>query len=109
MNQNQIGGFMKPISQRQGGMTAIGIFLMMGILACFVTFGLRIFPLYNAYSGVISSMESVLNQPAERRKTIKAMRALFVKATGLNSVYYFDDNNVKIHLNLKKSKEKHTF
>ena len=91
--------------KRQKGMTAIGIFLMLGILACFVTFGLRLFPIYNEYLGVKSSMQSVLNQPAAKRKTIKDIRKLFLKSTGLNSVYYFTDANVKDHVNLKKSKD----
>lgn len=96
---------MKHLSKRQRGMTAIGIFLMLGVLACFVTFGLRLFPIYNEYLGVKSSMQSVLNQPAAKRKTIKDIRKLFLKSTGLNSVYYFTDANVKDHVNLKKSKD----
>ena len=86
-------------------MTIISIILMLGVFACFLTFGLRLFPLYNEYLGVKSSMESVLNQPAEKRKTIKDMRKLFLKSAGLNSVYYFNDKNVKDHVNLKKSKD----
>ena len=78
---------------------------MLGILACFVTFGLRLFPIYNEYLGVKSSMQSVLNQPAAKRKTIKDIRKLFLKSTGFNSVYYFTDANVKDHVNLKKSKD----
>lgn len=97
---------MKHISQRQKGMTAIGIMLMLAILACFVTFGLRIFPLYNEHLGIKSSMQSVFNQPAEKRKTIKQMRALFLKSAGLNSLYNFNEKNVKEYVNIKKSKDK---
>lgn len=96
---------MKHISQRQGGITALGIFFMLAIFACFLTFGLRLFPLYNEYLGVKSSMESVLNQAPDKRKTIKQIRVLFLKSTGLNSVYYFDEKNVKEHVTLKKSKD----
>lgn len=96
---------MRNFSGNQTGMTFIGIILMLGILACFVTFGLRLFPLYNEYLGIKSSMQSVLNQPADKRKSIRDMRKLFLKSAGLNSVYYFNGNNVRDHVNLKRSKD----
>lgn len=96
---------MKHISQKQNGMTAMGIFLMLGVLACFVTFGLRLFPLYNEHLGIKSSMESVLNQPPEKRKSLKEIRQLFLKSTGLNSLYEINEKNVKDIVNLKKSKD----
>ncbi len=96
---------MRNFRKKQTGITIISIIIMIGIFACFLTFGLRLFPLYNEYLGVKSSMESVLNQPAEKRKTIKDIRKLFLKSAGLNSVYYFNGDNVKDHVNLKKSKD----
>ena len=96
---------MRNFSRHQTGITSIGLILMLGILACFVTFGLRLFPLYKDYLGVKSSMQSVLNQPADMRKSIRDMRELFLKSAKLNSVHYFNDNNVKDHVNLKKSKD----
>ena len=96
---------MKHISQRQRGMTALGILIILAMVACFFVFGLALFPLYNEYTGVKSSMTSVLNQPAERRKSIKAMRKLFIKAADLNSLYFFTDQNIKEYVTLKKSKD----
>lgn len=96
---------MKHISQRQGGMTGLGIFLILVILACFVIFGLRLFPLYNEHLGVKSAMESIINQPPAKRKTIKQIRRLFLRAANVNSLYYFSDRNVKDHVNIKKSKD----
>ncbi len=96
---------MKHISQRQDGMTGLGIFLILVVIACFVTFGLRIFPLYNEHLGVKSAMESIINQPPAKRKTIKDIRRLFLKAANVNSLYYFNDQNVKDHVNMKKSKD----
>lgn len=96
---------MKHISQRQKGMTALGILIILGMVATFFVFGLALFPLYNEYVSVRTSMKSVLNQPAERRKTTKQIRKLFSKAADLNSVYFFTDTVVKEAVNVKKSKD----
>ncbi len=96
---------MKHISQRQGGMTALGIFIILAMVACFAAFGLRLFPLYSDYMGIKSTMQAVVKQPAERRKTTKMMRLLFVKNAKINGLYQFDRNNIKNHLRTKKSKD----
>lgn len=96
---------MKHVSQRQKGMTVLGICIILGMLACFFIFGLALFPLYSEYTAVKSSMQSVVNQPPEKRKTIKDIRKLFLKSTDLNSAYFFTDANVKEYVNLKKSKD----
>ncbi len=95
---------MKHISQRQGGMTALGIFIILGMIACFIAFGFRVFPLYNEYLGVKSVMAAVISQPAKKRSSTKKIRALFLKNAKVNSLYEFDRNNIKDHLTIKKSK-----
>ncbi len=96
---------MKHISQRQGGMTALGIFIILAMIGCFIAFGIRVFPLYNEHMSIKSTMTSVLNQPAERRKTTKMLRELFVKNAKINGLYDFDILNVKNYLKVKKSKD----
>ncbi|NOG59373.1 MAG: DUF4845 domain-containing protein [Proteobacteria bacterium] len=96
---------MKHISQRQGGMTALGIFIILAMLACFFAFGLRMFPLYNQNVNIKKAMESVINQPYERRKNSKDIRKLFLKAAKVNSLYEFDRNNISDYLKIKKSKD----
>lgn len=96
---------MKQIAHRQKGMTAIGIFLILAMLACFFAFGLAIFPLYNEYINVKSGMQSVLNQPPEKRKSIKQMRKIFLRNVELNNVERFTDTTVKELVTLKKSKD----
>lgn len=96
---------MKHVSQRQKGMTAIGIFLILAMLACFFAFGLALFPLYNEYVSVKSGMQSVLNQPPEKRKSIKDMRKTFLRNVELNNVERFTDTTVKELVTLKKSKD----
>jgi len=95
---------MKHISQRQGGMTALGIFIIVAMIACFVTFGLRLFPIYNEYTLVKAAMESVLKQPPAKRKTAKDVRKIFLRNVEINGVEKFTDFNIKEFVNVKKSK-----
>ena len=96
---------MKHISQRQSGITALGICLILGVLACFVLFGLTAFPLYNEYFIVKSSMESTINLPPAKRKTIKDIRRYFLRNVQINGSERFTDNNVKELVTMKKSKD----
>ena len=96
---------MKHISQRQDGMTALGIFLILAMVACFVVFGLRAFPLYNEYITVKSAMESVVNTPPAKRKTTKLVRTKFLRTVELNNVERFTDITVKQLVNVQKSKD----
>jgi len=47
-------------------------------------------------------MQSVLNQPVEKRKNIKGIRKLFVKAADLNSMQDFTDAFVDDHVHVVK-------
>ena len=96
---------MKYISKRQKGMTAIGIMMVLAMLACFFAFGLALFPLYNEYISVKSGMQSVLNQSPAERKSIKQMRKIFQRNVELNNVERFTDKTVKELVTLKKSKD----
>lgn len=96
---------MKHVSQRQGGMTALGICMILGMVACFVLFGLTAFPLYNEYGIVNSSMNSVISLPAAKRKTAKDIRKYFLRNVELNGVETFTDYNIKELLTIKKSKD----
>jgi uncharacterized protein DUF4845 len=96
---------MKHISQRQSGITALGIVLILGVLACFVLFGLTAFPLYNEYISVKTSMESTINLPPAKRKTTKDIRKYFLRNVEINGVERFTDYNIKEMVFVKKSKD----
>ena len=96
---------MKHISQRQDGMTAMGIFLILAMLACFFTFGLTLFPLYNEYINVKSGIDAVVNTPPAKRKTVKQIRSKFLRNVELNNVERFTDQSVKELVNVQKSKD----
>ncbi len=96
---------MNYLAQHQKGMTALGIFLIFAMLACFFLFGVRAFPLYNEYFIVQSAMESVLNTPPAKRKTTKEIRTKFLRNVELNNVERFTDQTVKELVHVKKSKD----
>lgn len=95
---------MKHISQRQGGMTALGILMILAMIGCFVLFGLTAFPLYNEYGIVKSSMQSVIDLPPAKRKTTKDIRKFFLRNVEINGVETFTDYNIKDMLTIKKVK-----
>ena len=95
---------MKHISQRQKGMTVLGIFIILGMLACFFAFGLAMFPLYNEYVSVKSGMQAVLNQPPAKRKKTKDIRKIFLRNVELNNVERFTDQSVKELVTVKNQK-----
>jgi len=96
---------MRSISQRQKGMTALGIFIILAMLACFFAFGLTAFPLYNEYLSVKSGMQSVINQPPAKRKNVREVRKIFLRNVELNNVERFTDTTVKELVNVTKSKD----
>ncbi len=54
---------MKNMRNKQRGIGALGWVSILGVLAFFVLFGLRIFPLYTEKMTVITAMKSVANRP----------------------------------------------
>lgn len=96
---------MKHISQRQSGMTALGIFIILVMVGFFILFGLTAFPLYNERMNVISSMESVKNLPLAKRKTTKQIRKYFLRNVQVNGVERFTDYNLIDMVFVNKSKD----
>lgn len=96
---------MKHISQRQSGMTALGIFIIIAMVGCFVGFGLRLFPLYTTHEGVKGAMNAVIKQPPVMRNSLKKMRTIFIKNAKINGLYDFDRHNIKDYMKIKKSKD----
>lgn len=97
---------MNPIKRRQGGITFIGILLMLAVLACFVLFVLKAFPLYNEYFAVKTAMNSVASQPADLLVTTRDIQKSFLKNVQLNNVQRFDDKSVKELVMIEKPAKK---
>ena len=96
---------MKYISN-QKGMTFLGILMILAMLGCFFLFGLRAFPLYTEYFGMKQSMKAVANQPLSKRPNTRQVRVLLLKNLDLNSVYKFNQTNIKKVAKVKKKNGK---
>ena len=96
---------MKRLHSKQTGISFIVLVLMAAVFGCFLLFGLRLFPLYNEHLQIKAAMTSVLNQPAESRKTTREITLLFLKNVEINSVYTFTEANIKDYLSVKKGKD----
>ena len=90
----------------QKGMTFLGILMILAMLGCFFLFGLRAFPLYTEYFAVKQSMKAVANQPFSKRHNTNRVRVLLLKNLGLNSVYKFNETNIKKVTKVKKKNGK---
>ncbi|OGT30502.1 MAG: hypothetical protein A2W28_07675 [Gammaproteobacteria bacterium RBG_16_51_14] len=97
---------MNLIKRRQGGITFIGILLILAVLACFVLFVLKAFPLYNEYFAVKTAMNSVASQPADLLVTTRDIQKSFLKNVQLNNVQRFDDRSVKELVTIQKPEKK---
>jgi len=97
---------MKYLSKNQKGMTFLGILMILAMLGCFFLFGLRAFPIYTEYFAVKQSMKAVANQPLSKRPNTRQVRVLLLKNLGLNSVYKFNQTNIKKVTKVKKKNGK---
>jgi len=90
----------------QKGMTFLGMLTIFAMLGCFFLFGLRAFPLYTEYFAVKQSMKAVVNQPFSKRHNTKRVQVLLLKNLDLNSVYKFNETNIKKVTKVKKKNGK---
>ena len=97
---------MNLIKRRQGGITFIGILLILAVLACFVLFVLKAFPLYNEYFAVKTAMNSVASQPQDLLVTTRDIQKSFLRNVQLNNVQRFDDRSVKELVTIQKPEKK---
>ncbi len=97
---------MKYLTKQQNGMTFLGVLMILAMLGCFFLFGLRAFPVYTEYFAVKQSMKAVANQPFSKRPNIRKTRLLLLQNLEINSVYKFDEKNIKKITKVKKKKGK---
>ena len=97
---------MKNLLKHQEGMTFLGILVIFAMLGCFFLFGLRAFPLYTEHMAIKQAMKGVAAQPYESRNSIARVRSLLLKNLDINSVYSFNNKNIKKVTSLKKKKGK---
>jgi uncharacterized protein DUF4845 len=86
---------MKYMINKQHGIGFLGWTSILGVLAFIVLLGLRIFPLYNEKFTVISSMNSVANQPNAAKMSTKDVRKYFLRNMEIANTTRFTDASVK--------------
>jgi len=97
---------MKNLLKRQEGMSFLGILIIFAMLGCFFLFGLRAFPLYTEYFAIKQAMKGVAAQPYKSRNSIARVRILLLRNLEINSIYTFNEKNIKKVTTLKKKKDK---
>ena len=97
---------MRYLSKNQSGMTFLGILMILAMLGCFFLFGLRAFPIYTEYFAMKQSMKAVANQPFSKRPNKYQTRILLLRNLELNSVYKFNEKNIKKITKIKKKNGK---
>lgn len=97
---------MKNLLKHQEGITFLGILVIFAMLGCFFLFGLRAFPLYTEHFAIKQAMKGVASQPYNSRNSITKVRRLLLKNLDINSVYTFNQKNIKKVATVKKKKGK---
>ena len=97
---------MRYLSKNQSGMTFLGILMILAMLGCFFLFGLKAFPVYTEYFAMKQSMQAVANQPFSKRPNKSQTRILLLRNLELNSVYKFNEKNIKKITKIKKKNGK---
>ena len=96
---------MRRLFRKQSGMTAVGILLILVVLAGAVTIVLRLFPLYNEKFQVVSALNTVVSQPDAAKFTTKKAGKSFMTSMAITNIERFTDGNIKNHLVVIKPKK----
>jgi competence protein ComGC len=82
----------------QKGMTAIGWMLVLGLIAFFTLITLRMLPLYLEFSKVVSTLESLKEQPNITKQTKSEIVKLVRKRFDVNDVDNVDPKLIKVSM-----------
>ena len=96
---------MNKLLHRQKGMTFLGFVILMAVIAAFVLFGLRLFPLYNTKMGLVSVMKSVAIQPNAENFSQADVWKMFYNNADIQGLRAFDDKLVKESVKLEKDED----
>jgi hypothetical protein len=80
----------------QGGMTAIGWLLVLGLIAFFALIALRMIPLYLEYAKVASVFEGLANEPGISQQSRTDIIGLITKRFQINDVNNVDPRITKV-------------
>ncbi len=81
----------------QRGMTAIGWLLVLGLIAFFTLITLRMLPLYLEYAKVVSTLESLKDQPGITKQSKSEIIGIVGKRFGINDVHNVDPKLIRVN------------
>jgi hypothetical protein len=83
------------MKNKQHGIGFQGWTTILAVMACFLLFGLRAFPLYNEKLTVISNMEALASRPNADKMSVKDVRKFFLRNMEIANTTRFTDQSVK--------------
>ena len=99
------GETMNKLIHRQKGMTFLGFVILMAVIAAFVLFGLRLFPLYNTKMGLVSVMKSVASQPNAENFNQTDVWKVFYNNADIQGLRVFTEQVVREQVKLEKNED----
>lgn len=82
-------------------MTAIGVLIVLALIAFFTLLALRLVPPYLEHFTVASSLKSLQQEPGMRQKTTPEIRSMLSRRLEINDVIHVKKEHIKIERNSK--------
>ena len=96
---------MNKLIHRQKGITFLGLIIVLVVIAAFVLFGLRVFPLYNTKLGIMAVMKSVASQPNADSFSQADVWKVFYNNADIQGLRVFTEQVVREQVKLEKNEE----
>lgn len=96
---------MNKLIHRQKGITFLGLVIVLAVIAAFVLFGLRVFPLYNTKLGILAVMKSVASQPSADSFSQADVWKVFYNNADIQGLRVFTEQVVKEQVKLEKNED----
>lgn len=87
---------MRCIKKTQQGLSITSWIILLAMLIFFVLLGMKMVPSYMEYHSVTQIMEGIKQNPKLKKATPKQIRVAFLRGIDINSIYDFDQKNLKI-------------
>lgn len=86
----------KELKKRQKGLTMISWMIVVGIGLFFTMLGIRLVPIYIDHYAIRNVLLTIQAEPNARKMNPRTIRQLIKRRLTINSVYGFDQKNIKI-------------
>ena len=96
---------MNKLIHRQKGITFLGLIIVLAVIAAFVLFGLRVFPLYNTKLGIMAVMKSVASQPNADSFSQADVWKVFYNNADIQGLRVFTEQVVREQVKLEKNED----